>query len=175
MQLFSSNSARPVLEPQAPTTCVANAAADAGVMAFSEVMADSSALGRFSLELYDSGRCMRLDAAAQRALNVMRQRTDANDAFSLYGLMNRARTAMAKRLLKVRSSIALSLFVELLTAASADLHFWNSRHDEPAHRCQRHLFAHGLMSRACTALAKRLLKVCHARLESSLAFRQAQQ
>ena len=70
-------------------------------MAFSEVMADASALGRFSLELYDSGRCMRLDAAAQRALNVMRQRTDANDSFSLYGLMNRARTAMAKRLLKV--------------------------------------------------------------------------
>ena len=76
----------------------------AGVMAFSEVMADLSALGRFSLELYDSGRCMRLDAAAQRALNVMRQRTDANDAFSLYGLMNRARTAMAKRLLKVAAA-----------------------------------------------------------------------
>ena len=70
-------------------------------MAFSEVTADSAALGRCHLELYDAGRCMRLDAAAQRALNVMRQRTDANDAFSLYGLMNRARTAMAKRLLKV--------------------------------------------------------------------------
>lgn len=46
---------------------------------------------------------MRLDAAAQRALNVLRQRTDANDSFSLYGLLNRGRTAMAKRLLKART------------------------------------------------------------------------
>ena len=95
-------------------------AGDAGVMAFSEVMADSSALGRFSLELYDSGRCMRLDAAAQRALNVMRQRTDANDAFSLYGLMNRARTAMAKRLLKVCSSLLEMIFVLALVPKPAE-------------------------------------------------------
>ena len=46
---------------------------------------------------------MRLDAAAQRALNVLRQRTDANDSFSLYGLLNRGRTVMAKRLLKARA------------------------------------------------------------------------
>ncbi len=73
----------------------------AAVIAFSDVMAVDSGHGKWSLALYDTGRYMRLDVAAQRALNVMKQRTDANDSFSLYGLMNKGRTAMAKRLLKV--------------------------------------------------------------------------
>ena len=51
---------------------------------------------------------MRLDSAAQKALNVMKQRTDANDNFSLYGLMSRGRTAMARRLLKVLSHLIIS-------------------------------------------------------------------
>jgi len=42
---------------------------------------------------------MRLDAAALRAINVLRDRADASDSFSLYGLMNRARTPMGRRLL----------------------------------------------------------------------------
>ena len=74
---------------------------NAAVLAFSEVMSDYSNLGRFQLSLYDTGRYMRLDSAAQRALNVLKQRTDANDNFSLYGLMNYGRTVMARRLLKV--------------------------------------------------------------------------
>lgn len=73
------------------------------MLAFSEVTADGSNFGKFRLSLYDTGRYMRLDSAAQRALNVMKQRTDANDSFSLYGLMNKGRTAMARRLLRVRS------------------------------------------------------------------------
>lgn len=73
------------------------------MVAFADVMAQESGHRRWSLALYDSGRYMRLDAAAQRALNIMRQRGDANDSFSLYGLMNRGRTAMAKRLLKARA------------------------------------------------------------------------
>ncbi len=72
----------------------------AGVMAFSEVLADVGNHGKYSLSLYDMGRFMRLDAAAQRALNVMKTKFDANDNFSLYGLMSRARTSMGKRLLK---------------------------------------------------------------------------
>lgn len=76
-------------------------AALAGVMAFSEVLADVGNHGKYSLSLYDVGRFMRLDAAAQRALNVMKTKFDANDNFSLYGLMSRARTSMGKRLLKV--------------------------------------------------------------------------
>ena len=63
--------------------------APAAVMAFSELMAMDSCHHKWTLALYDTGRYMRLDAAAQRALNVMKQRTDANDTFSLYGLMNR--------------------------------------------------------------------------------------
>ena len=69
-------------------------------MAFSEVLSDISNHGKYSLSLYDMGRYMRLDAAAQRALNVMKTKFDANDNFSLYGLMSRARTSMGKRLLK---------------------------------------------------------------------------
>lgn len=69
-------------------------------MAFSEVLSDISKHGKYSLSLYDMGRYMRLDAAAQRALNVMKTKFDANDNFSLYGLMSRARTSMGKRLLK---------------------------------------------------------------------------
>jgi len=34
---------------------------------------------------------MRMDATCVRALNVMRQKTDPNDNFSLYGLMNKVR------------------------------------------------------------------------------------
>lgn len=100
----------------------------AALLSFSEILADSGAHGKYMLSVYDPGRrlidiwsslrhcgvCMnflwpprpgcymRLDAAAQRALNVMKARTDANDNFSLYGLMSRSRTAMGKRLLKAR-------------------------------------------------------------------------
>jgi hypothetical protein len=47
-------------------------------------------------------RFMRLDAAASRALNVLPQRLDGSASFSLYGIMARGKTAMGKRLLKVR-------------------------------------------------------------------------
>jgi DNA mismatch repair protein MSH2 len=73
----------------------------AAVMEFSDIKNEHASQGKFNLALHDMGRFMRLDSAAQRALNVMKQRTDANDTFSLYGVMNRGRTAMAKRLLKV--------------------------------------------------------------------------
>lgn len=73
------------------------------VLAFSEVLADKGAHGKYILSLYDSGRYMRLDAAAQRALHVVRGRGDANDSFSLTGLLNKGRTPMGKRLCKVQS------------------------------------------------------------------------
>lgn len=49
---------------------------------------------------------MRLDAAAQRALSVKPPRTDVNSSFSLYGLKNRATSAMGKRRLKVCAGAA---------------------------------------------------------------------
>lgn len=85
---------RPVLD------CPLAALALAGVLAFTEVMADETGHKRYTLEVYSTGRYMRIDAAAQRALNILRSRTDASDTFSLYGLMNRGKTAMGKRLLK---------------------------------------------------------------------------
>ena len=92
------------------------------MIAFSELMAIDSGHHKWNLSLYDTGRYMRLDAAAQRALNVMKQRTDANDTFSLYGLMNKGRTPMAKRLLKVRSLICSMLF--LPSPGSSELPSW---------------------------------------------------
>eukprot|EP00803_Ostreobium_quekettii_P007490 evm.model.scf_227.6 EVM.evm.TU.scf_227.6 scf_227:67170-78839(-) len=73
----------------------------AAIIAFSEVLCDASHHGKFSLGLHDMGQFMRLDAAAQRALNVMPNRFDENNMFSLYGLMNRAKTPMGRRKLKV--------------------------------------------------------------------------
>jgi DNA mismatch repair ATPase MutS len=49
----------------------------------------------------DGGAHMQLDAAVQSALNVLPSNTDASSSFSLYGLLNKAQTAMGKGLLKV--------------------------------------------------------------------------
>ncbi|KXZ42923.1 hypothetical protein GPECTOR_111g256 [Gonium pectorale] len=80
------------------TACAALAA----VISYAEVMAEASSGngGRYVLSLYNPGCYMRLDATAQRALNVLPTRQDANTTFSLYGLLNRCRTAMGKRRLK---------------------------------------------------------------------------
>ncbi|EFJ43623.1 hypothetical protein VOLCADRAFT_96164 [Volvox carteri f. nagariensis] len=81
------------------TACSALAA----VLSYAEVMSEcgqSGSGGRYVLSLYNSGCYMRLDATAQRALNVLPTRTDANATYSLYGLLNRCRTAMGKRRLK---------------------------------------------------------------------------
>mmetsp|Transcript_2038 Transcript_2038/g.4816 ORF Transcript_2038/g.4816 Transcript_2038/m.4816 type:complete len:932 (-) Transcript_2038:357-3152(-) len=76
-------------------------AAVAALLSFSEILADSDSHGKYILMVYDAGCYMRLDAAAQRALNVFKSRSDASDHFSLYGLLSRSKTAMGKRLLKV--------------------------------------------------------------------------
>ena len=73
------------------------------MVAFSDITADSSSFGKYQLSIYNTEKYLRMDSAAQRALNVMPQKIDANDKFSLYGLMNRGKTAMARRLLKVCS------------------------------------------------------------------------
>jgi len=76
------------------------AAAIAGLLSFSEITSDPSAHGRFTLSYYDTGHAMRLDSAAQRALNVIKGSGDTASTFSLYGIMNRGKTAMGKRLLR---------------------------------------------------------------------------
>ncbi|GLI63268.1 hypothetical protein VaNZ11_006172 [Volvox africanus] len=78
------------------TACSALAA----VLSYAEVMAESSGGGRYLLSLYNPGCYLRLDSTAQKALNVLPSRADANATYSLYGLLNRCRTAMGKRRLK---------------------------------------------------------------------------
>jgi DNA mismatch repair protein MSH2 len=77
------------------------------VLSFSELLSDSTNHQKFDLVLYDQGQYMRLDAAAQRALNVTppppRQSDGSrslSNSFSLLGLMGRARTPMGKRRVK---------------------------------------------------------------------------
>lgn len=52
------------------------------------------------VEAEAEGSFMRLDAAVESALNVLPTNTDAATSFSLYGLLNKAQTAMGKALLK---------------------------------------------------------------------------
>jgi MutS domain III/MutS domain II len=60
--------------------------------------------GRFVLELFQPDEFMRLDMAAQRALHVFPARAEpraaATGTSSIYGILNRTRTAMGKRLLR---------------------------------------------------------------------------
>ena len=84
---------RAVLDQPQAAACLA------AVLRFSELLADSANHGRCSLSMYDTGRYMRLDASALRALNVLPERTDGPSNFSLYGLLNKCRTPMGRRLL----------------------------------------------------------------------------
>lgn len=86
-----------------------SSSAVAGLLGFAELLADTAGHGRFVLERPDLGRFMRLDAAAQRALSVTRVAAGSNGAtpasssqstFSLFGLLDRCRSAMGKRLLR---------------------------------------------------------------------------
>ncbi|KAL3512291.1 hypothetical protein ACH5RR_025008 [Cinchona calisaya] len=75
-------------------------AAMGSILSYTELLADESNYGNYSIRRYDLDNYMRLDSAAMRALNVMESKSDANKNFSLFGLMNRTCTAgMGKRLL----------------------------------------------------------------------------
>ena len=72
----------------------------AAILSFAELTADVESLRKWQLALHVTGRFMRLDAAAMRALHVMPMRGDASASFSIYGLLCRAKTPMGKRLLR---------------------------------------------------------------------------
>ncbi|KAF1867075.1 hypothetical protein Lal_00049503 [Lupinus albus] len=70
------------------------------LLLYTELLADESNYGNYTLRRYNLDSYMRLDSAAMRALNVLESKTDANKYFSLFGLMNKTCTAgMGKRLL----------------------------------------------------------------------------
>lgn len=75
------------------------AAALSGLISYAELLSDESGYGKHTLHLYNIGKFMRLDSAALRALNVFKGKAEASDSFSLYGLLNKCKTPMGKRLL----------------------------------------------------------------------------
>ena len=87
------------------------AATLAAALRFSELLADPANHGRCRLCMHDTGRYVRLDSSALRALNVLPERASASASaaapaegsaaagFSLYGLLNKCRSPMGRRLL----------------------------------------------------------------------------
>ena len=86
------------------------AATLAAVLRFSELATDPINHGRCTLVTHDTGRYMRLDSSALRALNVLPEKASISSAapsaaaetagsFSIYGLLNRCCSAMGRRLL----------------------------------------------------------------------------
>nr|WCZ58541.1 DNA mismatch repair protein Msh2 [Andalucia godoyi] len=62
-----------------------------------ELLADDSNFGTFRLFTYALGAYVRLDAAALRALNILPSSADTSKTSSLYGVLNRCRSAMGSR------------------------------------------------------------------------------
>lgn len=63
-------------------------------------MSDASNFGQYTLYQHNLSAYMRLDASALRALNLMPTANDgANKTMSLFGLLNKCKTALGTRLL----------------------------------------------------------------------------
>lgn len=72
----------------------------ASLITYLDLLADEGNFGQFSLDRFDLSRCMRLDAAAVNALNLMPTLADGgNKTMSLFGLLNLCKTAQGTRLL----------------------------------------------------------------------------
>ena len=61
------------------------------------LLADEACHGTYSLQMLDLGAFVRMDAAAVRALNLLPHKSDLNKRASVYGLLNRCKTAMGSR------------------------------------------------------------------------------
>lgn len=63
------------------------------------ILSDETAFGKYSLKHHDLSQYMRLDASALRALNLMPNPQDGAKSMSLFGLLNKCKTAQGSRLL----------------------------------------------------------------------------
>ena len=61
------------------------------------LLADEACHGSYALGALDLGAFVRMDAAAVRALNLLPHKSDLNKRASVYGLLNRCKTAMGSR------------------------------------------------------------------------------
>lgn len=76
--------------------------ATAALISYLNLMADDSNFGQYSLQSHDLSEYMRLDASALRALNLMPNSDGVGSAgknMSVFGLLNRCKTAQGVRLL----------------------------------------------------------------------------
>lgn len=75
--------------------------ATSALISYLNLMADDTNFGQYTLKHHDLSQYMRLDASALRALNLMPnpQRDHGAKNMSLFGLLNRCKTAQGVRLL----------------------------------------------------------------------------
>lgn len=69
------------------------------VIKYLDLLRDDSTLHRFSITTIDLEKFMKIDGAAMRALNLFPAVGDTNKNMSLFGLLNKCKTAIGSRLL----------------------------------------------------------------------------
>lgn len=71
------------------------------LLIYLSLLSDPSLQGQFKIHRHDLSQYMKLDASAVKALNLMPSPTElgGNKNMSLYGLLNRCKTAQGQRLL----------------------------------------------------------------------------
>lgn len=71
------------------------------LLIYLSILADPSLLGQFRIYRHDLSQYMKLDASAVKALNLMPSPSElgGNKNMSLFGLLNRCKTAQGQRLL----------------------------------------------------------------------------